>query len=207
MIKWWKIKVMNHSRIFLLIAAFLIGSFYWGCSSNNADSRPLMVGDKAADVPLMDATGHPFKLSDVQPGWYSVLFFYRGAWCASCQEHLLNFKQNFPKYTAAHIALAAISVDSVEDAAVFNDQWRFPFPLLSDSQFRLVDRYGLRDPKKGHHQEDISKVAVVIVDPKGIICYKYVGREAWDRPNDDEIIDTVQKIQSGTPIPATGGAS
>ena len=154
----------------------------------------LAVGDKAADFSVMDSTGHFMKLSDVQEGWWLVLILYRGHWCSACQNQLLNLKQDYPRFQQIRVTLAAVSVDPVEDAAHMNEQWRFPFPLLCDTQFHIIDAYGARH-EKGHDEKDISRPAVIIIDPQKIIRYKYVGKSPVDRPEDDEILFRIQQFQ------------
>lgn len=189
-------------RLFLVPA--LIGVFIsvWaltGCGNSSDTIKPggLSVGDKAMDFALVDQSGKVMKLSDVQPGWYLVLVFYRGHWCGACQEQLLNLKQDFSKFAPLHTTLAAISADPVADSSDFNGIWRFPFPLLSDSQLNVIAAYGLRHVQ-GHGGKDISRPAIVIIDPQKIIQYKYVGKDPIDRPSDDEIFFTLQKLQQST---------
>ena len=189
----------------LLTLVLLMGLLGSGCGKP-VPVQALRVGDKAADFSLSDASGHFLKLSDTEPDNYLVLFFYRGAWCDTCVSHLLHFKKDFTKFNDMHAAIAAISVDLTEASASLNEQWRFPFPLLSDPQFRLIDAYGARDPKKGHKGEDISHVGVVIIDPQKIVRYKYIGNEAWDLPSMDEILFNLQKIESAG-IYKPGGTS
>jgi peroxiredoxin len=165
----------------------------------------LSQGDKAASFSLLDANGQKVKSTDIQPGFYQVLIFYRGSWCATCQNWLLDIKKDQPRFIEAHAAVAAVSADSVADSAAFNNQWRFNFPLLSDTDLKLIDAYGLRDPKHGHHGEDISHVGVVIVDPKGVVRYRYAGNEAFDHPKNDEILFILKQIQSGARVPNPGG--
>jgi peroxiredoxin len=152
------------------------------------------LGQKAPDFSLEASDGHFLKSSDIQPGWFLVLIFYRGSWCQACQNQLLNLKDDFPKFAALHAALAAVSVDSVEDSAAFTQQWRFPFPLLSDPQLKLIDAYGARHPQ-GHDGKDISRPTVVIIDPNKIVRFKYIGQSPVDRPADDEILFSIQQIQ------------
>jgi peroxiredoxin Q/BCP len=190
----------------LLTLGLAIVLFLTGCGESSKPLSLLNVGDKAVDFSLSDASGHFLKLSDTAPGNYLVLFFYRGAWCDTCVSHLQNFKKDFAKFNEMHASLAAISVDTVEASAALNEQWRFPFPLLSDPQFRLIDAYGARDPKGGKKGQDISHVGVVIIDPQKIVRYKYMGKEAWDLPATDEVLFNLQKIQSEG-IYKPGGAS
>lgn len=194
MIKWF--------RVLVLLGVWTMVLSFSGCGSESepVPFKPggLQVGDKAADFVLMDATGHVMKLSDVQPGWYLVLVFYRGHWCGACQNQLLNLKEDFSKFAPLHAALVAVSVDTVEESADFNHTWNFPFPLLSDTRFQLIDAYGIRHPR-GHEDKDISRPTVIIIDPQKVIRYKYVGTVPTDRPADDEILYTIQKLQREVP--------
>jgi len=186
--------------IFLLLNAVVFaGGILGGDGCKKAPEIPyrpggLAMGDKAYPFSLPDSNGHILKLEDMQEGWDLVLIFYRGHWCGACQNQLLNLKDDYSKFTAQHIALAAISVDTIEDSAHFTQEWRFPFPLLSDTRLQVIDAYGLRNPN-GHEGKDISHPAVIIIDSGKMVRYKYVGKTPMDRPSDDEILFEIQKIQ------------
>jgi len=186
------------TRFFLTSALAVSLLISAGCSNQGSvtayKAGAAGLGDQAPDFSLPDSTGHFVKLSDAQPGWYLVLVFYRGHWCNACLNQLLNLKQDFASFAPLHTALAAISVDSIEDSAAFNDQWRFPFPLLSDTSLKLIDAYGIRHPN-GHGVYDIARPTVVILDPHHVIRFKYVGTSPVDRPTDNEIISAIQQIQ------------
>jgi peroxiredoxin Q/BCP len=178
----------------LALSCWLLGLS--GCGSQPAVTKPggLQVGDRAADFALMDNRGKIIRLSDVQEGWYLVLVFYRGHWCGACLNQLLDMKKDFLKFSPLRVVMAAISVDPVEESAHFAAEWRFPFPLLSDNKFQLIDAYGLRHPKE-HEGKDISHPAVVIIDPQKIVRYKYVGNSAADRPTNDEILFIIRQME------------
>jgi peroxiredoxin len=181
----------------ILILAFAVALLSAGCGSNSSvavTSGVVGLGQKCPDFTLENSDGRFFKSTDLQPGWYLVLIFYRGHWCSACQNQLLNLKDDFAKFAPLHTALAAVSVDPVEDAAAFNQQWRFPFPLLADPQLKLIDAFGVRHPQ-GHDGKDISRPAVIIIDPNKTVRFKYVGQNPVDRPTDDEILYFVQKIE------------
>ena len=184
--------------LFLSLAALASGFLeFTGCKKAAEipyRSGGLTVDDKAYPFSLPDSNGHILKLEDMQEGWDLVLVFYRGHWCGACQNQLLNLKDDYSKFTAQHTALAAISVDTIEDSAHFTQEWRFPFPLLSDTRLQVIDAYGLRNPN-GHDGKDISHPAVIIIDSGKRVRYKYVGKTPMDRPADDEILFEIQKIQ------------
>ncbi len=154
----------------------------------------LQVGDKAYDFSLVSSTGQLVKMSDLKPGWYLVLILYRGQWCGACQGQLAGLKDDYSRFTALHSSIVAVSVDSLEDSAQFNGQWRFPFPLLSDTQLHVIDAYGARHPQ-GHGGKDIARPTAIIIDPNRVVRYKYIGKDPTDRPTDNEIIFTLQQIQ------------
>ncbi|HVM32305.1 MAG TPA: peroxiredoxin family protein [bacterium] len=180
-----------------MMAVLLTGALAVGCGPKDSVSKVVDVvglGQKAPDFSLQSSDGRFLKSSDLQPGWYLVLIFYRGYWCSACQNQLLNLKDDFPKFAPLKATLAAVSVDSVEDSASFNQQWRFPFPLLSDPELKLIDAFGARHPQ-GHEGKDISHPAVVILDPNKIVRFKYIGQTPQDRPTDDEILYSLQQIE------------
>lgn len=183
---------------FLLTTFLLAGGAldFQGCTPAPPPIRPggLQVGDKAYDFSLMDSTGHPVKMADMQPGWYLVLILYRGSWCGACQAQLAELKQDYSKFTALHATLAAVSTDPIEDSADFNQQWRFPFPLLSDPNLQVIDAYGARHPQ-GHEGKDIAHPSTIIIDPNKVVRYRYVGKTPVDRPTDDEILFNLQQIE------------
>jgi len=170
----------------------------WGSLSCSSAPPPkpggLGVGDQAFPFALSDSAGNILKLSDIQEGWTLVLVFYRGHWCSACLNQLLNLKEDYPKFAAAKVAVAAISADTIEDSAQFNREWRFPFPLLSDTKLEVIDAYGLRH-RKEHEGKDISRPSIIILNPGRVVRYKHVGQNPTDRPTDNEILFEVQKIK------------
>lgn len=174
-----------------------------GCGSSTPMIPPggLAVGDKALDFALMDQTGHVMKLKDMQEGWYLVLVLYRGHWCTACLNHLLDIKKDYAQFTSRKAAIAAVSVDTVEETTHFGEEWRFPFPLLSDTRFQVIDAYGARHPQ-GHEGKDISHPAVIIIDPQRVVRYKYIGKTPLDRPTNVEVLYLLDQFQKGTSPPA-----
>ena len=199
-----RLKMMQKSHqilsfLFFILSFFgLVLSSLSGCGSNEDKLllKPggLQPGDAAYDVSLMSSSGQLVKSSQLSPGWYLVLVLYRGYWCSVCQEQLAELKTDYPKFTLLHATIAAISVDELEDSANFNRQWNFPFPLLSDPQLKVIDAYGARHVG-GHGIHDIARPTIVIVDPQHIVRYKYIGKNAADRPTDNEILYSIQQIQ------------
>ncbi|SRR5579871_1971561 len=193
------------TSLLMVLAVAGTTGFFPGCGKSQppAVTKPggLVAGDKAYDFALMDSSGHLVKQSDLKPGWYLVLILYRGSWCSACQGQLAGLKEDYAKFTALNTTVAAVSVDSTQDSADFNQQWRFPFPLLSDPELKVIDAYGAR-LEKGHEGKDIAKPTTLIIDPNKTIRFKYVGRDPTDRPTDNEILFTIQQLQKNDKAPS-----
>ncbi len=180
--------------ILSLITGIILSTL--SCSSTDLTNKPggLKVGDKMADFALLNQYAHIMKLTDVPSGWYLVIILYRGYWCNPCRDMLFKLKDDFPKFAPLHAVLAAVSTDSVEVSANINQQWQFPFPLLSDPQLNLITALGAQQ-LKGHGIHDIARPAVVIVDPKKIIRFKIIGQNPPDLPTDNEILFNLQQME------------
>ena len=171
---------------------FLLLAFALGLSACQppAPSKPggLEVGDDAFLWSLPDSSGRTLKLTDAQPGWYLIQILYRGQWCSACMNQLLNLKRDYPQFLALKATIACISVDSQQASADFTASWKFPFPLLRDSNLDVIAAYGAVQPQ-GHEGKDISNPAVIIVAPNRKIVYKFVGHSPVDIPSDGDLLD------------------
>src|ERR1035438_9707616 len=189
---------MKNPSFFLGLALQVFISLgFAGCGPglDRTTSKPggLLPGNQAYDFSLLASSGKMVKLSQMNPNGYLVMVFYRGYWCGACQEQLADLKADYPKFTSLHTALVAISVDTLEESADLDRQWNFPFPLLSDPQLEAIDSYGARHVG-GHGIHDIARPTVVIIDPKHVVRYKYIGKNAGDRPTDNEILFSVGQV-------------
>lgn len=159
----------------IVLPLFFLALLFEGCKPSAPPPRPqaLGIGDKLLDFSLMDENGQIFKFSSLNPNEYLVIVLYRGSYCNACQAMLFDMKNNFSSLASLNATLVAVSTDTLQDSYDFNNQWRFPFPLLSDSKLTLIDAFGARHPN-GHGIYDIAHPAIIIIDPQKIIRYKKI---------------------------------
>ncbi len=96
------------------------------------------------------------------------------------------------KYPAVN--LLAISVDSPETSRTFaqkiasDGKGEVSFPLLSDPDHAVIDRYGLRDPHyQGTKIEGIPHPSVFVLNLHGTIVWKQIEEDYRQRPTLEEI--------------------
>lgn len=73
--------------------------------------------------------------------------------------------------------VVGISTDSVETQKKFKDQYKLPYPLLSDADGKVADQYGGRIPVVGR-----ANRATYVIGADGIIKEIVAGSAAID-PN------------------------
>ena len=82
-----------------------------------------------------------------------------------------------------------ISPDSAEDSKGFSvkiaadGKGPIPYPLLSDSDHRVIDAYGLQDPRYlKQRREGIPYPTTYVIDRSGRIAWMRMDQEFRERP-------------------------
>ena len=91
--------------------------------------------------------------------------------------------------------LYGLSADTPPQNAAVMQKLALTFPILSD-----VDRQAAITPLGFADEKDprqISRAGVVIVDTKGDIVHRSVGRDYADRPDEDELIEALRRLDLG----------
>lgn len=89
----------------------------------------LQNGDRFPDlsIPLVDG-GELVLPRDVE-GFYSVILFYRGAWCPYCKAQLAAFARARASLRSIDVEIVALSVDDETVSAALVDRLRLNFPV------------------------------------------------------------------------------
>jgi peroxiredoxin len=93
--------------------------------------------------------------------------------------------------------LVGISVDSAYTLKAFAQTYNLQFPLLSDFNKRVVKLYGvLQDPWAGLGYKGVAKRAVMIVDQKKRLRYRWVTDVPAEEPLYTEVVKATQRSMS-----------
>ena len=68
----------------------------------------------------------------------------------------------------------------------------FNFPMLSDLDHRVIDRYGLLNDKA---QRVIPHPTTLVLDRKGIIRWRFTEVDFRIRPSNEDILKQVTKVE------------
>ncbi len=101
----------------------------------------LNVGDKAPDFNLPSDGGGTVKLSDYK-GRKLVLYFYPKDDTPGCTKEACTFTENIKAFEKLDCAVIGVSKDSVKKHDKFKEKYGLKFPLASDENGDVCERYG-----------------------------------------------------------------
>jgi peroxiredoxin len=132
---------------------------------------------KAIDFTLKDLNGNSIKLSDYYHKNIILIDFW-ATWCVPCIKELPHFQKLHEKYKEKGLKILAVSVDGPDTAAQvknFIKRYKYSFPVLLDSESRVVALYNPR----------VILPYTILVDRDGSIQYVHQGYS----PGDEKVLE------------------
>lgn len=106
----------------------------------------IAVGQKAPDFTTVDAEGRKVKLSDFK-GHPVVLYFYPKDMTPGCTAEACGFRDASQEFERLNAVVLGISPDSPSSHQKFIAKYQLPFPLLSDPDHTIAEKYGVWQEK------------------------------------------------------------
>ncbi len=149
-------------------------------------------GSKAPMFSALDVRGDKFDTRTYIGRSNLVLFFYRGYWCATCREELIDLKAEYPGISRQDAEVVAISTDSVDEAKNLAVDLELPYKVISDPGHHIIDMYDVYDG-----DNDTAFITLFMVDKSGTVRHKrsIAGLEDVVRAK-----DIVDKLRHMSPI-------
>lgn len=105
----------------------------------------MKAGDVVDDFELPDQNGKRRRLSELLGAGPVILFFYPAAMTSGCTAEACHFRDLATEFAAAGQAQPiGISADSVDRQRQFDAANGLGFPLLSDAELVVAERFGVR---------------------------------------------------------------
>jgi len=86
-------------------------------------------GDRFPELSIRTVGGGEMTLPGDLEGGYSVILFYRGAWCPYCKAQLAAFARARASLQSIGVEVVALSVDDEAVSAALVDKMRLNFPV------------------------------------------------------------------------------
>ena len=146
----------------------------------------LGMGDAAPDFALQDQEGNMIRLSDYK-GKKILLYFYPKADTPGCTKQACSIRDAKTELDNTGIVALGVSPDAPNKQKKFDEKYELGFPLLSDVDHVIADKYGAWGEKSmyGKKYEGIIRSSFLI-DEEGKI------QEMW---HNVKPLDTVPKAK------------
>ena len=105
------------------------------------------IGDKAPEILGTDQDGKEIRLSDYK-GQKVVLYFYPKDLTAGCTAQACNLRDNYDALRAKGYAVVGVSIQDEKSHRKFIEKNGLPFPLIADTDLKLVEAFGVYGEKK-----------------------------------------------------------
>jgi thioredoxin-dependent peroxiredoxin len=113
------------------------------------DNAPVpKVGDKAPLVTGKNQDGKTWKLANVLGKKIIVLYFYPKDDTPGCTKEACGFRDRMDELKKDKVEVVGVSFDSAESHQQFIEKYKLNFPLLTDTDGKISEAYGVRIPGK-----------------------------------------------------------
>ena len=105
------------------------------------------IGDKIPEILGRDANGKEIKASDYL-GKKFALYFYPKDNTPGCTSQACSLKEGYHDLQNAGLDVIGVSVDDEKSHQKFITKYELPFPLIADTDKKLVEAFGVWGEKK-----------------------------------------------------------
>ncbi|MGB5374749.1 MAG: peroxiredoxin [Polyangiales bacterium] len=124
-------------------------------------------GHKAPAFNLPSSTGGKLALKDLA-GKYVILYFYPRDNTPGCTTEANDFNAAMRKIKARDAIVVGVSKDSIDSHCKFADKFKLKFPLLSDADGTMLEKYGAWGEKNMYGKKSMGIIrSTVLIGPDG----------------------------------------
>jgi thioredoxin-dependent peroxiredoxin len=143
-----------------------------------------LLNKPAPDFSLKDQAGKTHKLSDYR-GQLVLLYFYPKDMTPGCTTEAQCFRDRFNDLKALNVQVLGVSTDSEESHKKFANKEKLNFPILSDTDKKIVKEYDVR-------KSIFTKRESFLIDKNGVIIKHYT--KVNPKEHAEEVIKDVQAL-------------
>jgi peroxiredoxin Q/BCP len=131
-----------------------------------AKADPLKVGDAAPVLAATTDSGTTLNLGDVyKNNEYTLVWFYPRALTGGCTKQGCSLRDASAELKKKGVAVVGVSNDPVDKQKQFKEVNNFPFPLLADTDFKVIKAFGQAGERAAARE-------AYLINRQGKIVYK-----------------------------------
>src|SRR6266550_5545300 len=157
---------------------------------SKAAGGDLKIGQKAPDFTVLNDKGEKVKLSDFK-GKKIVLYFYPKDDTPGCTKEACAFRDGISEIKDREAVVLGVSTDSVDSHKKFKSKFDLNFPLLADTDKKIVEAYGVWKEKINYGKKYMGiERTTFIINKEGKISHIFPKVKVDEHY--DEVIDALE---------------
>ncbi len=147
------------------------------------------IGDKVDDLLGLDQNGKEIRLSDF-PGKTIALYFYPKDLTSGCTAQACNLRDNYQELLDAGYQVIGASVDPAATHLRFIAKNELPFPLVADTDHKLVEKFGVWGEKSMYGRKYMGTFRTTfIISPEHIVTRIIAPKEIKTKNHAAQILE------------------
>ena len=153
----------------------------------------LKVNDKAPEFKAQDHEGNTISSKDFDGKKYAV-YFYPKDNTPACTVQACNLRDNYAALAEKKISIIGVSMDTEKMHQKFVAKHELPFPLIPDTDKKLIEAFNVWGLKKFMGREFLGVIrSTFLIDPAGRIAH--IWRSVHVKGHVIEVLKKLRELQ------------
>lgn len=132
-----------------------------------------LINTKAPNFALTDQHGTTHSLAEYA-GMQVLLYFYPKDDTPGCTTEACGFRDRLNELKSKNMQVLGVSIDNEKSHKKFAEKYQLNFPLLADTDKKVVKAYGVWKEKSMYGKKYMGIMREsFLIDPKGMILKHY----------------------------------
>lgn len=151
-------------------------------------------GKPAPDFALTDFDGKKVTLKDFA-GKDLILYFYPKDDTPGCTKEACGFRDGWKELAKIGAVVVGVSADGAESHKKFIAKYKLPFPLLSDPDRKVMEKYGAYGEKMMYGKKVVGVIrSTVWIGPDGRVK-KHWKKVASAEAHPDQVLAALHTVK------------
>jgi len=148
-------------------------------------------GKAAPAFTLQGPDGKEVSLADWK-GRHVILYFYPKDDTPGCTKEACGFRDAWREIQSLDAVVLGVSADGPESHARFAAKYRLPFPLLSDPDHKVMEKYGAYGEKTMYGKKTVGVIrSTVWIGPDGKVR-KHWAKVAEAEAHPEQVLEALR---------------
>lgn len=149
------------------------------------------IGDKVPELLGINENGEEIRMSQYK-GKKLVLYFYPKDNTSGCTAEACSLRDNYTELRKQGYEVIGVSVDSSTSHRKFIDKYELPFPLIADTEKKLVESMGVWGEKSMYGRKYMGTFRTTfLINEEGIIEKVYSPKEIKTKTHGEQILGSM----------------